>query len=128
MNRKGWVLAETIAAVAIMGIALASISQSLVVAYRVAVQNQDTTKALLLLRNKLQDYYLVGGSHIQEEESACPDPLSRFRYKAAYLPESEALGQKPLYVTLAWSSGTHTKQLAATILLPLEGADAKTNP
>ncbi len=120
-------LVEALAAVAIMAIALASITQALAAAYRTAGTDDHMTKALLLLNNKLHEYYLTA-DNIVNEENACPAPFSRFTYKTSFTSGSEIQGQKPLQVAIHWFSGKNVNQVVAAILPTTDLSNVNKSP
>ena len=105
---RGSVLIEAIAAVVIMAVSLSLILQSFSANYRATVMDQDYSKALILLENRLSGI-LADPTHLPKiiPDEHCPLPFERFDYKMSMtkLTEPQFKGIQLLSLAVIWPAG-----------------------
>jgi type II secretory pathway pseudopilin PulG len=113
-TNKGSILIEALAAVAIVGVSLALIMESFAGNFRATVLDQEYTKALVLLENRLDRAFQQNIKEVAAADEPCPAPLDRFHYHAKLesLDSPDAGNLKRLEVTVSWPSGKKDRELS----------------
>ena len=116
IRSRGSILLEALAAVVIMAVALTAVMGSLASSYRGVVQDQDCSKAVLLLENRLSQVFLKGVSARDVSDQDCPEPWSRFRCRAFVNvpPGLDLRGVKEARLSVLWPAGKRTRELGVT--------------
>ena len=121
------VLIEVLASVMIISVSLTIIMQSFIGQYRSATLHQEHTKALILLQDKLSQWY--AGIPIPSQTSAkeyCERPYEKYFYNSTFTPlhDSQIQNLSRLTLSINWPSGKKDRIIQTQLLI--SGENVKT--